>query len=317
MNVDHTLAQFSDSAFFTAFMIYFFALALSIVFYMKRQGMIDLEREQSASETFSEEQAAALTRMEAAANKFAGMTHMMVWLGIIIHIASLVLRGVAAQRFPFGNLYEYISTITMSTMIAAAFYFQKKELRVMWPWLLVPVLSLLFFGGTKLYAATAPVVPALQSYWLKVHVSIVAGGASIGMISGIVSIVYLLRVWQPVGGEHGFFAPLLKPLPSAKFLDTVAYRTAIITVPVFGLGIVLGAIWAEQTWGRFWGWDPKETFALITWMLYAAYLHARATAGWRDSRAAWINILALGTMIFNLFFINLVVSGLHSYAGLN
>ena len=90
-----------------------------------------------------------------------------------------------------------------------------------------------------------------------------------------------------------------------------------MTVPVFGLGIVLGAIWAESAWGRFWAWDPKETVSLITWMLYAAYLHARATAGWRDAKAAWINILGLVTMVFNLFFINLVVSGLHSYAGLN
>ena len=108
-----------------------------------------------------------------------------------------------------------------------------------------------------------------------------------------------------------------KPLPSAKTLDAIAYRTIIVTVPVFGLGIVLGAIWAESAWGRFWAWDPKETVSLITWMLYAAYLHARATAGWRDAKAAWINILGLATMVFNLFFINLVVSGLHSYAGLN
>lgn len=110
---------------------------------------------------------------------------------------------------------------------------------------------------------------------------------------------------------------LAKPLPSAKLLDAIAYRTAIITVPVFGLGIILGAIWAESAWGRFWGWDPKETVAFATWILYAAYLHARATSGWRDSRAAWINIAALVTMVFNLFFINMVVSGLHSYAGLN
>ena len=137
------------------------------------------------------------------------------------------------------------------------------------------------------------------------------------MVSGVASLLYLLRMWQPVGKEHGFFGSVAKPLPSAKTLDAIAYRTIIVTVPVFGLGIVLGAIWAESAWGRFWAWDPKETVSLITWMLYAAYLHARATAGWRDAKAAWINILGLATMVFNLFFINLVVSGLHSYAGLN
>lgn len=187
----------------------------------------------------------------------------------------------------------------------------------MWPWTLTPILALLFFGGTKLYADSAPVVPALQSMWFPIHVSTVSIGASIGMISGVASLLYLIRMSQPRGEEKGFLGALAKPMPSAKLLDTVAYRTAIITVPVFGLGIVLGAIWAESAWGRFWGWDPKETVSFITWILYAAYLHARATAGWRDSKSAWINIVALATMVFNLFFINMVVSGLHSYAGLN
>ena len=168
-----------------------------------------------------------------------------------------------------------------------------------------------------MYVDSAPVVPALQSYWRAIHVGTVSIGASVGMVSGVASLLYLLRMWQPVGEETGYFGARAKPLPSAKALDASAYRSVIITVPLFGLGIVLGAIWAEAAWGRFWGWDPKETVSFITWILYAAYLHARATAGWRDSKAAIINIVALATMIFNLFFINLVVSGLHSYAGLN
>ncbi|AKK04699.1 cytochrome c-type biogenesis protein CcsB [Corynebacterium mustelae] len=343
MNVNNTLAAFSDYAFFSAFIIYSLALALSIVFYIKRQGLIDLEREKEhvtaeqlvavgagAEVSGSVETPASVgpstsetdldTRIadrQAAAEKFAGMTQTVVWLGIIIHVASVVLRGLSAGRFPFGNLYEYITEICMFTMIVAAFYLQRKDLRVLWPWVLSPILALLFFGGTKLYVDSAPVVPALQSYWRAIHVSSVSVGASIGMISGVASLLYLLRMWQPLGKESGFFGKVAKPLPSAKVLDGIAYRTAIITVPLFGLGIVLGAIWAEAAWGRFWGWDPKETVSFITWILYAIYLHARATAGWRNAKAAWVNILALATMIFNLFFINLVVSGLHSYAGLN
>ena len=306
MNVDHTLASFSDYAFFSAFIIYSLALVLSVVFYIKRQGLVDLERERQEHEDVAshehqlvsvgsdstpvtadskavsasdasddaEKIAGLIAAREASAEKFAGMTQSVVWLGIMVHVTSVVLRGLSAGRFPFGNLYEYITEITMFTMIVAAFYLQRKDLRVLWPWVLTPILALLFFGGTKLYVDSAPVVPALKSYWRK-------------------------------------------PLPSAKTLDAIAYRTIIVTVPVFGLGIVLGAIWAESAWGRFWAWDPKETVSLITWMLYAAYLHARATAGWRDAKAAWINILGLATMVFNLFFINLVVSGLHSYAGLN
>ncbi|QGU03683.1 c-type cytochrome biogenesis protein CcsB [Corynebacterium comes] len=335
MPVNQTLSSFSDVAFQSAFAIYLLALLLALVYYVRMQSVIDARRalarvEEKAlvavgdggADVVTETDAwaptpAEIEKLEAGANKFGGMTQSLVWLGIIVHVASAVLRGLATERFPFGNLYEYVLVISAFTMLVAAVVIQRKEWRIVWPWLLVPVLTLLFFGGTKLYADSAPVVPALQSYWLPIHVSTISIGAAIGMISGIASLLYLLRIWQPQGREHGFFGALAKPLPSAKKLDALAYKSAILTLPILGLGIVLGAIWAEAAWGRFWGWDPKETVSLISWVLYAAYLHARATAGWRDHKAAWINILALATMIFNLFFINMVVSGLHSYAGLN
>ena len=331
MPVNQTLSNFSDVAFQSAFVIYTLALVLSLIYYGRMQGVIDARRALARAE--KKELVAVgdggstvvddvppveeVERLEDRANKFGGMTQSLVWLGVIVHSVSVVLRGLATDRFPFGNLYEYVLVTTAFIMIGAAIVIQRKEWRVVWPWLLVPILALLFFGGTKLYADSAPVVPALQSNWLPIHVSVVSSGASIGMLSGIASLLYLLRIWQPQGQERGIFGAIAKPLPSAKKLDGMAYRTAILTLPVFGLGIVLGAIWAEAAWVRFWGWDPKETVSLISWVLYAAYLHARATAGWRNWKAAWINIAALATTIFNLFFINMVVSGLHSYAGLN
>ena len=331
MPVNQTLSNFSDVAFQSAFVIYTLALVLSLIYYGRMQGVIDARRALARAE--KKELVAVgdggstvvddvppveeVERLEDRANKFGGMTQSLVWLGVIVHSVSVVLRGLATDRFPFGNLYEYVLVTTAFIMIGAAIVIQRKEWRIVWPWLLVPILALLFFGGTKLYADSAPVVPALQSNWLPIHVSVVSSGASIGMLSGIASLLYLLRIWQPQGQERGIFGAIAKPLPSAKKLDGMAYRTAILTLPVFGLGIVLGAIWAEAAWGRFWGWDPKETVSLISWVLYAAYLHARATAGWRNWKAAWINIAALATTIFNLFFINMVVSGLHSYAGLN
>ena len=105
-------------------------------------------------------------------------------------------------------------------------------------------------------------------------------------------------------------------LPSAAALDRLAYRTTIVAFPLYTFGVIAGAIWAEAAWGRFWGWDPKETVAFVAWVVYAAYLHARATAGWRSGRAAWINVAGLAVVLFNLFFINMVVAGLHSYAGI-
>ncbi len=105
-------------------------------------------------------------------------------------------------------------------------------------------------------------------------------------------------------------------IPSADTLDRLAYKCVVFGFPLFGLGVICGAIWAESAWGRFWGWDPKETVSFIAWVIYAAYLHARATAGWRNNAAAWINVAGFVALLFNLFIINLVVSGLHSYAGL-
>ncbi|AHI21781.1 c-type cytochrome biogenesis protein CcsB [Corynebacterium vitaeruminis] len=334
MNVNNTLASLSDVAFGSAFVIYFIGLVLAIVYYSKSRTIIDITRELEMVKTGElvsvgggsteapeahEESAlrASLEEKEASREKFANMTQLIIWLGVIVHLVAAVSRGLSVSRFPFGNLYEYVLVISLFCMAVAAGFLQRKDLRIMWTWILVPILALMFFGGTKLYADSAPVVPALKSMWLPIHVTTVATGASIGLISGVASLLYILRMFQPVGKEKGPLGAIAKPLPTAKALDTIAYRTAIVTVPVLGLGIVLGAIWAESAWGRFWGWDPKETVSFITWILYAAYLHARATAGWRDSRAAWINILAMGMMVFNLFFINMVVSGLHSYAGLN
>lgn len=340
MPVNQTYAQFSDTAFVSAFIIYIVALIISLVYYVKQLGIIDARREaakvgevvavgagggtgSAPVDTVDIDRGegivpdAKLEAREASARKLANMTQSLVWLGVIVHLVSIVLRALSANRFPFGNLYEYILVVSFFAMAGAAVIMQRPQFRVMWPWVITPMLALLFYGGTELYSDSAPVVPALQSFWFPIHVSTVSIGASIGIVSGVASLLYLLRMWQPKGKEKGFFGALAKPLPSGKTLDNLAYKTAAWTVPLFGLGIVLGAIWAEAAWGRFWGWDPKETVSFMTWILYAVYLHARATAGWRDTRAAWINIAALATMIFNLFFINIVVSGLHSYAGLN
>lgn len=330
MLVDQNLSNFSDISFRTSLVVYVIALFMAMYYYAKMHSLIQARShavvaaaENAAGagtvatlERPDAEAQAASERDIAATDRLGGMTQALIWVGIALHVAAIVLRGLSAHRFPFGNLYEYVLMVTGAAMIVAAWVFQRKEWRTLWPWILVPILALMFFGGTKLYAETQPVVPALQSYWLPVHVSVVSLGAAIGICSGILSILHMLRRAQPKGKEHGPLGALARPLPSATKLDTMAYRTAVVTLPTLGLGIVLGAIWAEAAWGRPWGWDPKETVSFATWVLYAAYLHARATPSWRKG-APWINVMAMATMIFNLFFINMVVSGLHSYAGLN
>ncbi|GAA1311177.1 c-type cytochrome biogenesis protein CcsB [Pseudonocardia xinjiangensis] len=244
------------------------------------------------------------------AERYGRMGVSLVVLGAVLQAASIVLRGLAAQRWPLGNMYEFTSAICLAAVVAWLVVLRRSPAsRPMGLFVLLPVVILLFLGGTVLYAPAAPVMPALQSYWLVVHVTTVSIASGLLMVPGVASLLFLLR-------RSGKLEGFAERLPSADALDRLAYRITIIAFPLYTFAIMAGAIWAEAAWGRFWGWDPKETVAFVAWVIYAAYLHARATAGWRSGPAAWVNVAGFAAVIFNLFFINMVVSGLHSYAGL-
>ncbi|AWV48676.1 cytochrome C biogenesis protein [Mycobacterium leprae Kyoto-2] len=242
------------------------------------------------------------------------------YLGIGLLLACILLRGLATLRVPWGNMYEFINLTCFSELVAGAIVLRRRQYRPLWVFLLVSVLILLTISGRWLYANAAPVIPALQSYWLPIHVSVVSLGSGIFLVAGIASILFLLSTSRLVASDPEgakALARLVRRFPDAQTLDRIAYRTTIFAFPVFGFGVIFGAIWAEQAWGRYWGWDPKETVSFVAWVVYAAYLHARSTAGWRDRRAAWINVVGCVAMVFNLFFVNLVTVGLHSYAGVD
>lgn len=237
------------------------------------------------------------------------------YLGIGFLLACIVLRGLATLRVPWGNMYEFINLTCFCGLVAGAIVLRRAQHRPLWVFLLLPVLILLTVSGRWLYANAAPVMPALQSYWLPIHVLVVSLGSGVFMVAGIASILFLLRTSRLGAADQGALARIVQRLPDAQTLDRIAYRTTIFAFPVFGFGVIFGAIWAEEAWGRYWGWDPKETVSFVAWVIYAAYLHARSTAGWRDRKAAWINVVGFVAMVFNLFFVNLVTVGLHSYAG--
>jgi cytochrome c-type biogenesis protein CcsB len=242
-----------------------------------------------------------------------------VYLGIGLLLTCAVLRGLATMRVPWGNMYEFINLTCLCGLVAGAVVLRRPQYRPLWVFLLLPVLILLTVSGRWLYTNAAPVMPALQSYWLPIHVSVVSLGSGVFLVAGVASILFLLRtsgLGEPADdGAETTLSRLVHRLPDAQTLDRIAYRTTIFAFPVFGFGVIFGAIWAEEAWGRYWGWDPKETVSFVAWVVYAAYLHARSTAGWRDRKAAWINVVGFVAMVFNLFFVNLVTVGLHSYAG--
>jgi cytochrome c-type biogenesis protein CcsB len=240
-------------------------------------------------------------------------------LGFLVLAVGVVLRGMAAHRVPWGNMYEF--SITGSLAVCAAYIVLVRRYDTRWLGLFVTGFLVMVLGIAVLvlYRPLSPLVPALHSYWLMIHVSsaAVAGGAY--TVGALASVLYLLRRRvERHADEHpdlprtGF----LWRTPSAEAIDRVAYRVHAFAFPLWTFAVMCGAIWAQYAWGRFWGWDPKEVWAFITWVAYAAYLHARATAGWHGRAAAYVALLGYATFLFNFVGINLFGSGLHSYAGM-
>ncbi|MFE3291094.1 c-type cytochrome biogenesis protein CcsB [Rhodococcus sp. NPDC059234] len=327
MPINETLARYSDLAFQSSFAIYVLAFVLLIAQFATTKADAAAQREArelvGAGGPSPAPSAAVPGRVVEEPSKpwserLGNMAMAVLVVGVALQIASIVLRGFATDRFPLGNMYEFVTMATAASMVVGLIALRSQAYRSLWVYVLVVVIPLMFLAATVLYADAAPVVPALRSYWLPIHVTIISVGSGIFMVAGVASLMFLLRLRQPKGEESSsFWGKLASRLPDAQTLDRLAYKTTIIAFPLFGAGVILGAIWAEAAWGRFWGWDPKETVSFIAWVIYAAYLHARATSGWRNTRAAWINIAGFVAMLFNLFIINMVVSGLHSYAGLS
>jgi cytochrome c-type biogenesis protein CcsB len=284
--------------------------------------------------------------------------------GLGANVAAAVTRGLATHRVPWGNMYEYSIMVGVVTVAAYLVWVARRpEVRPLGMFILLPAVLAIAIGGVALRVPAGPLVPALNSGWIKIHVAAAITGSSILCLAGIFSLLYLVkeryerRTATPApplvaGGartadrvelretmaayvEEEEAAPeapapaaageatgagalrigrLLELLPPSRTLDTLAYRTAAFGFPIWTFAIIAGAIWAQSAWGRYWGWDPKETWSFIVWVVFAAYLHARATAGWRGRRAAWISLVGFAAMLFNFYVVNTWIVGLHSYA---
>ena len=239
-------------------------------------------------------------------------TAMMI-LGQIFLTSGVLLRGLSAQRAPWGNMYEF--SITGAMAFSGAYLFALIKYKLRWLGLPVSIAVLLTLGTAVavLYRPSAPLVPALKSTWLIIHVSaaIVSGG--VFLLANSIAATYLILDHIESRGERNAWA---KKLPSLEYLDQLSYRLVAFVFPLWTFAVIACAIWAESAWGRYWGWDPKETWAFITWIAYAAYLHARVTVGWRGRRAAWLCLFAGSTFLFNYVYVNIWGTGRHTYSGL-
>ncbi|WP_460744250.1 c-type cytochrome biogenesis protein CcsB [Mariniluteicoccus endophyticus] len=232
-------------------------------------------------------------------------------VGLVCHVAGVVGRGVAAQRWPWGNMYEFTTTSLVFVIAVYLFLAIVKDMR----WLGLPVTLAATIGlglaVTVFYVEVGPLVPALHSVWFLFHILAATVSCAAFTLGGLASILYLVKQRAESDGVvNGYLAKA----PSSEAMDRFAYRTLAFAFPLFTFVIAAGAIWAQYAWGRYWGWDPKETWSLITWVVYAAYLHARATAGWKGRPAAVIAIIGMLVFWWNFVGVNLFVQGLHSYA---
>ncbi|MFJ2177093.1 c-type cytochrome biogenesis protein CcsB [Streptomyces sp. NPDC101062] len=238
-----------------------------------------------------------------------------------IEAAGVVTRALSVQRAPWGNMYEF--NITFSTVVVGVylcFLLLKKNVRWLGLPLITTVLLDLGLAVTVLYTASDQLVPALHSYWLWIHVSTAIFCGAVFYVGGVSTLLYLFRERYEsklaAGVTPGAFATsVMERLPASATLDKFAYRVNAAVFPLWTFTIIAGAIWAGDAWGRYWGWDPKEVWSFITWVAFAAYLHARATAGWKGRKAAYLALIAFGCWLFNYYGVNIFVSGKHSYAG--
>ena len=241
-------------------------------------------------------------------------------LGLATHVIGVTTRGLAVHRVPWGDMYEFAASATCVAVIFFLALMIRYRAYYLGLFVMAPVLVALGLAETVIYTPAGPIAVALQSYWLAIHVTAMTLATGAYVVGAALAVVYLLadrNARRVADGRQSPSVGVFRLLPGPDVIDRLAYRTVMFAFPIWTFGIIAGAIWADQAWGRYWGWDPTETWAFITWVVYACFLHARATAGWRGRRAAYIQLIGFGCLLFNLLGVSIFITGLHSYAGLS
>ena len=236
-------------------------------------------------------------------------------LGLALHLGTTVTRGIAAERMPWGNMYEYIlSTALIGSAVWVGVLLRRPAVRHLGLFATLTLVVLLGAAALVAYTPVGPLVPALNSYWYVFHVSTIIISSGIFLVGVVPAAMFLIKDgWD--AGKRGFPYTLGRRVGDAGTLERLTFRLHAFAFPLFTFGaLIAGPLWAEASWGRYWGWDPKEVWAFISWIVYAAYLHARATPSVKRKTATWIAIAGFVTMLMNLFGVNLFFEGLHSYA---
>ncbi len=258
----------------------------------------------------------------ASRNKTVGLAgSLLAWLGFALQTAALGLRwkesyDIGIGHAPMSNLYESVLFFAWSTVLIFGIIDLKYKYRIIGAFVMPFALLAMAWAQLYLPADINPLLPALQSNWLLYHViTCFLGYAAFAVACGV-SVMYLIKAKSEAKGNEAA-GGLMSQFPPTRVLDDLNYKAIMVGFPLLTLGIITGAAWANYAWGTYWSWDPKETWSLIVWFIYAAFLHARFTKGWVGNRAAWLSIIGFGATIFCYLGVNILLSGLHSYGSLN
>jgi cytochrome c-type biogenesis protein CcsB len=320
------LAQLSNNLLYSAMAVYAVAMycyAAELAFGTPRRRAAEVpERELvpvGAASSYVENGPAPAVdeaaRRESKAGRLGRVAVSLTVLAFALHASSVLTRGLSAGRPPWGNMFEFSTTGALAVTGVYLVLMTRKDVRYLGTFVVFPVLLTLGLAVSVLYTESAQLVPALKSVWLLIHVTaaIIASGIfTIGFSQSVCYLVQERRERVPAAERTPSF---MDRMSAAAVLDRSAYRMHAFAYPIWTFAVIAGAIWAENAWGRYWGWDPKETWAFITWMVYTTYLHARATAGWKGRKAAYLAGLGYATFLFNYLVVNIWLVGFHSYAG--
>ncbi len=243
-------------------------------------------------------------------------------LGFVFHLGATVLRGIAAERVPWSNMYEFALTGVLLVVAVYLLVLTRYDLRFLGS--LITGLAVVLLGGATLafHVDVVPLADPLKSVWLVIHVFVASLATALFALAFGLSVMQLLqarRERKVAAAASEGTAPrrsFLQTLPTADALESLAYRFAIVGFIFWTFTLIAGSIWANDAWGRFWGFDTKEVWTFVIWVLYAGYIHARATRGWRGTRSAWLSIIGFAAVLFNFTIVNVFFKGLHAYSGL-
>lgn len=248
----------------------------------------------------------------AKALKAAGIASTLTWLGGMLLLVSVALRGLSVERWPLGNMFEFAVMGSMFTVLAYSAWSTRRDLRWLGLFITAPVLLTLGLAITVWYTEAAELLPSLKSYWLVIHVTVATLAVAVLTIGSAATLVYLAKDYLQRAGRPS----VMDRFPAAPAIERLAYGLHIVGFPLWTFTVIAGAIWARQAWGSYWNWDPKEVWTFVIWVVYAAYLHARATSGWSRQSASYIALAGYGCIIINYAVVNVFFVGQHSYSGL-